>query len=63
MPNLALARPYIVKIGHSAALAFFFMSYLDAFKKKPTVFAGKLAVEQSGKCCKVKEMRWSNAPW
>ena len=41
------------------------MSYLDVFKKKLTVFAGKLVVKRSDKCCKVKrkvkEVRWSNA--
>ena len=31
------------------------MSYLDVFKKKLTVFAGKLVVKRSDKCCKVKE--------
>ena len=35
------------------------MSYLDVFKKKLTVFAGKLVVKRSDKCCKVKEVRWS----
>ena len=39
-----------------------FMSYLDTFKKKLTVFADKLVVKRSDKCCKVKEVRWSNAP-
>ena len=31
------------------------MSYLDVFKKKLAVFAGKLVVKRSDKCCKVKE--------
>ena len=38
------------------------MSYLDVFKKKLTVFADKLVAKRSDKCCKVKEVRWSNAP-
>ena len=35
------------------------MSYLDVFKKKLAVFAGKLVVKRSDKCCQVKEVRWS----
>ena len=35
------------------------MSYPDVFKKKLTVFAGKLVVKRSDKCCKVKEAQRS----
>ena len=43
-----LARPYIVKIRHSTALAsHLLMSYLDVFKKKPTIFADGMVIKRN----------------
>ena len=35
------------KIGHSTALASHFMSYLDVFNKKLTVFADKFVIKEA----------------
>ena len=55
-PSLVLFPVVSAKIGHSTALASHFMSYLDAFHKKLTVFANEF-VTKKRQCCRVKKVR------
>ena len=59
-PSWVLFPVVSAKIGHSTALASHFVSYLDVFNKKLTVFEMNLSLRKR-QCCRVKKVRWSNA--
>ena len=46
-PSWVLFPVVSVKIGHSTALASHFMSYLDAFNKKLTVFTDEFVIKKA----------------
>ena len=46
-PSWVLFPVVSAKIGHSTALASHFMSYLDVFNKKRTVFADEFVIKEA----------------
>ena len=46
-PSWVLFPVVSAKIGHSTALASHFMSYLDVFNKKLTVFADEFVIKEA----------------